>query len=396
MKKQIVSHGFIGGSALVFLLVAAAPAPAQQDTDAPPARRPPTIIQPGRPPVGPATDVDEAPGQDIRTDRGTLPPGRRTEANPPGEPGQPGGLGQPGQAAPGQARPAPEGWILIGADLDNDGQIDQMEAIHIEDLEQARRSSAGRRHQGGMQPGYEDSPSIGRVKGKVKALKSIHLAGVDGDYQIARIEEGNGRTARVALGAADALSNLDLKEGDEIEVRGRRGHINDRVVLMARRIDANGKTVRVKQPAGHYIRRFHGRLVGHPRVTRIEGLRGDVVVAQVRLDDGARAPTLLGSQKQLDGLGLKDGDEVSLLARPGRLNGRRAMVAEEVQANGRTVTVVKPGHEDEQSFETEDDAPPGPNSTGTAPTPNPPPRTIPAPREVPTNPGTGRAEPATP
>jgi len=75
------------------------------------------------------------------------------------------------------------------------------------------------------------------------------------------------------------------------------------------------------------------------------------------LDDGARAPALLGSQSQLADLGLRDGDEVTLLARPGRLNGRPALVVEEIRTKDRTVSIRKPGAEDQDDFETEGNTP---------------------------------------
>ena len=79
-------------------------------------------------------------------------------------------------------------------------------------------------------------------------MKTVKLAGMDGEHVMARVETQNGRTAKVHLGPKDALSDMKLKEGSQITVTGSRGLINDQPMLMARRVEADGQTPRSSCP----------------------------------------------------------------------------------------------------------------------------------------------------
>lgn len=78
------------------------------------------------------------------------------------------------------------------------------------------------------------------------------------------------------------------------------------------------------------------------RTTKFRGHDGQFVVAKIRDDNGKTSTVNLGSKSKIDKLSLSQGDEVQLVARPTRINGKPAMVADEVKANGKSVNVSPP------------------------------------------------------
>jgi PDZ domain-containing secreted protein len=66
------------------------------------------------------------------------------------------------------------------------------------------------------------------------------------------------------------------------------------------------------------------------------------VVAKIRDEDGKTSTVNLGSKSKIDQLNLSQGDEVQIVGRPTKINGKPAMVADEVMADGKKVDVSPP------------------------------------------------------
>lgn len=85
-------------------------------------------------------------------------------------------------------------------------------------------------------------------------------------------------------------------------------------------------------------RRYSGEITSL-RTTTFRGREGEYLMARIQLDDGQTKTVNLGSQDALGKLNLSKGDRITLLARPGRINERSALIAELVRKNGRTADV---------------------------------------------------------
>ena len=275
-----------------------------------------------------------------------------------------------------QLRASPSGWIRVATDYDNDGTFDAIETLYIYDLERARQSSRERanREAGNMRGSDRDSgmerwdnmdrqgqdgqrgryarsdrrqsDRSGRmrtyeqrresVSGEIQNLKTQGMTGMDSKSVMARIKTEEGRTARVCLGPQDKLDKLDLEEGDQITVEGVRGRVNDRTVLMARKITSDDQEVEVKMPDSRRMKRVRGEIISK-RNAKFRNQDEQHVVAKVRLVSGKQEMVNLGPKSKIEKLELSQGDDVSMIVRPGRINGEPALIAQQVSSGDESI-----------------------------------------------------------
>jgi hypothetical protein len=250
-----------------------------------------------------------------------------------------------------EARLAPSGWVRIGTDYDNDGRFEAVETIFLYDLERARRTSRDRAREGQHTRTQDDQRRESQsrqdrdrqqhhVQGEIQELRRENFSGIDDEVVIARIQTSEGRTAKALLGPRSQLSDLDLSEGDQITVQGSRGHVNDKMMLVAHEVRSGNSSASVDMPRLN-LKRARGEVLSK-RTARFRGFDESFVVAEVELVSGKRETVNLGPESKVRQLNLSEGDQISLLVRPGRINGQPAMIAEQIRADGQTVEVPRP------------------------------------------------------
>jgi len=245
----------------------------------------------------------------------------------------------------------PQGFVRIGIDYNDDGYIDRFEYISVYELEQARRRS---NQQTGQRTGPSDSQRsynqgresrtdkpMRQVSGTVQELKEIKLAGQEKQHRIARIKTREGRVARVDLGPADNTKDLNLQDGDQITVYGRKGTINNKGMLMAQRIEASGRTVAVNRPFDRNLHRYTGEVLSTKTASFRTQNVPEQVFARVRLNDGMTTVVNLGPKNQLRNIDVKnlEGKQISFLAHRATIGNRAALVADQLHVDGETVRV---------------------------------------------------------
>lgn len=236
-----------------------------------------------------------------------------------------------------QLKLKPTGWIRIAYDTDGDGRYDAFETLYGFDLINARRSSRDRQtqelHGQQRQAGYRGADSI---RGQVRELHTQQLAGFDDPHLMARIQTKDGRTAKVDLGPKSRLNAIDISEGDELTVSGVRGRVNDRTMLMATRIETGDRSIEIERPRATRQKRVRGTIESlHTRTFR--GRDAEFSVASVRLPNGRTEQVVLGEKSELRRLDLEEGDDIAARVCSCRVNGRPALKALEVFANGEAV-----------------------------------------------------------
>jgi len=279
-------------------------------------------------------------------------------------------------------RVMPQGWIHMGADYDNDGRFEAIETIYLLDLQQAQERSKARaradqqrsqtdRYRSERRPMSEsrrmrrddsrrsqrdfrrdqtDSRSdrrIAELRGEITRTKTGKLAGKDQSYVMAHLDTRSGNRVCAVLGPQNKLKDWDLQEGDRIQLRGVRARLNDRKVIMADRVSHDGNSVKVDLPSPQRLKRAKGEILDM-RTVRFKGHDESFVVAQVETPNDKKRLVNLGPKSNLKKLKLEKGDEVRILARPGKISGRQAMIAQEIVAGDRRVDVPRP--EDTRRF----------------------------------------------
>tara|TARA_R110002073_G_scaffold330734_1_gene514774 strand:- start:3154 stop:4707 length:1554 start_codon:yes stop_codon:yes gene_type:complete len=295
-------------------------------------------------------------------------------------------------------RVSPSGWIRMAIDYDNDGSFDAVETIFTYDLETARESSRQRanrdaqnrdahsrnaqkrntqkhddqrdrsqrhnaRHQNASAQRGEHAVASNQaaenrdrnqsqsrqaanrsqetVSGKILQLRSETIVGMDEPCVIARIRSEDNWPAKAVLGPKSQIKQLNLGEGDEITITGRKGRVNDKSMLLASTVSSGGDKVTVNLPSSRNAKRVRAELL-NLRTAQFRNYDSQFVIAEVQCQNGKKATVNLGAKSKVDQLNLSEGDELRLIVRPAKMNGEPAMVADEVMANGKSVNVSPP------------------------------------------------------
>ena len=272
-------------------------------------------------------------------------------------------------------RISPSGWIRMAVDYDNDGSFDAVETIYTYDLEKARKSSRDRANREAQKSanaqrsqrdgqlassqGSRDERQAGSrgqssaddrsasnqqrepISGEIIQLQRQTLSGMDEPCVIARVRADNNRSAKVLLGPRSKLQKLKLAEGDRVSIEGRKGRVNDKSILLASTIESDGKQVSVDMPTSRNAKRIRGELLSM-RTAEFQNHDGKFVIAEVQCQNGNQSTVNLGAKSKIDQLNLSEGDELRLIVRPAKMNGKPGMVADEVRANGKSVNVSPP------------------------------------------------------
>ncbi|MEZ6114303.1 MAG: hypothetical protein R3C99_25320 [Pirellulaceae bacterium] len=279
----------------------------------------------------------------------------------------------------------PQGWVTVATDMNNDGKFDKVETIYLYDLQIAQQRSQARARaqadsqrqdhgqtqgqrqmaqrqmtqrqragQGGSSrnqwtnrddDGGSARGSVHRLEGQLKDINQIRLTDSDKQQTIARLKVRDGRTARIFLGDKSQLSSLNLQDGDNITIIGVPGRVNDRWMLVARKITANGESISLNQQQQQQSNAGLKRVSGQITDTRKAKFRGhdeQFMVVQIQTDQGDSVIANLGPVSRLESLDLQNGDAVTVLARQGSVNGETAWIAEQVRANERTAMIPHP------------------------------------------------------
>ena len=254
------------------------------------------------------------------------------------------------------------GYVRVGIDFDNDGTYDRVERIYVLDLEDARdrtRQRSGRT--GTMAAGRRDTGRVGTpgrdgqsrpfeyIRGEVANLSAVGLTD-EMEHRVARVRADDGRVAKVDFGPLEQESGFEVEEGDEVSVYGVRGRINDRTVLMARRVVRDGESFDIVRTRNSSQKRLRGTVKALVQMS-FDDRDGEFSVARVETVGGRNRVVILGPTAELDELDLARGDEIAAIVRPATIAGKPALTASQVSCDGEVVFVAR---KDDKSFEPED------------------------------------------
>jgi hypothetical protein len=127
-------------------------------------------------------------------------------------------------------------------------------------------------------------------------------------------------------------------------------------VLTAHRIRSNGQTVNISHSDDFDLKRFNAKVLGTQPVTFQNANVPQQLFARVRLDNNQTTVVNLGPQKNLSNISLQPGENIAMLARPAEIDGKLALVAEEIHADGKTIDIERrtdQGQQSQQSKQTQ-------------------------------------------
>lgn len=98
------------------------------------------------------------------------------------------------------------------------------------------------------QNGESQSGQMKQVQGEITRLQMQQVK--NQRQMVAEVKTQNGQTQQVILGSPDELGQLNLKQGDQIQVSGQSTQLNQKSAIQAQEIRANNQQVKVGQGAG--------------------------------------------------------------------------------------------------------------------------------------------------
>lgn len=291
----------------------------------------------------------------------------------------------------------PQGWLTVAVDYNRDGRYDALETIYMYDFEKAKQQSESRKRRGMQQAQREEAernrrmeeseqkmaaedrrspqerqarrdrlasmrrargdmqrrssgkqmPSLVSCQGTIQSMRKEQMAGGDTRWVLARVEGDDGKTNVVCLGSAEKLSQLDLRQGDSIQIKGVRARMNDRPIVMVTQIRHNGKQLDTRLPKRVSLKRVKAE-VQSMRTVKFRGLDQPHIIAEVKTKGGKNELVNMGPKAKYDQVDLREGDSLKLLVRPGTINGQDALIAQEAKIGGETVRLPRP--EDRKRF----------------------------------------------
>jgi len=171
-----------------------------------------------------------------------------------------------------------------------------------------------------------------RVEGMIREMKSFVIAGIDEPHRLARMEAGGLEPIIVDLGPEREIQELELQEGDPIVVHGVEGSIDEKPVLVALELATQSRQKEIRRRQDLNLKVIDAKILG---IRKAKFERYDVpdqMLARVELAEGkGTAVVNLGPVDSYPSDLELQGKTVSLLVRPARIEGKDALVAEEIR-----------------------------------------------------------------
>lgn len=208
-----------------------------------------------------------------------------------------------------------------------------------------RRMRSGEQGEGFAGSANIRSRDARRIEGRIVSLSDMDIQ--NESHVIAHLETTNNDRVQVDLGPRSRLGTQRdlLREGSRVTVTARQSPSLDRSMLIAQRLETNGQVItlggfgddRLGDERFSDGRRHSGRITSL-RLASFTGHDHDHVLAHVRTGEGIISLVDLGPEQDLERFNLRLGQQISVMARDGCINGMSALIADTLETqDGRFV-----------------------------------------------------------
>ncbi len=187
--------------------------------------------------------------------------------------------------------------------------------------------------QAGSDPGT--SMKTASFDGKVDGFKKVNLKTSEGkrdQWTFVRIRLNNGDARVVSLGSSVNLADLKLEKGDPINVSGRNEQIDNRNVLIASRINVDGRSFNISANNGRQVT-LEG-VVRQFTATSIDGAKEKNLLIRLELKNGKSCVVDLGQGTSLSDLDIEQGSQIRLEGEKTKVKGKSLVVARKISVDG--------------------------------------------------------------
>jgi len=175
------------------------------------------------------------------------------------------------------------------------------------------------------------------LSGKILKVKEVQTRG--GKHLCVQVQQQD-KTIVADLGKVNSLESLNLKEGDQISVKGLMSKVGEHTVMMARSIDSAGKQMDINRERG----KITGTIVDSRKV-KIRGMEHQL--AMVDVPNRGKVAVDLGHADKFT-MDLSKGKELTFSGLPVKVKGKALLMAQSVQNGDKTVQITRPQMKDAQ------------------------------------------------
>lgn len=229
--------------------------------------------------------------------------------------------------------------VILAQQLRHQGQTVNLNQGQTASNQQSRSSGSSSQFQQTTQTRPSSSSQVYDLSGRIDGFRHLNLrnaVGQRGQHSLVKITLQNGRSAVVDLGPKRNLDKIDLQKGDRIRVKGQRGRVDGRQVLMANQVRLGDETIRInRSPRQDQANKFQiqGTVEGYQLMTIGTGTN-QLALLKLRLLDGRSILIDAGHQYTVGEFNLKDlnlMDRVTIDGKRMNVQGRQVMVAENIE-----------------------------------------------------------------
>jgi hypothetical protein len=214
--------------------------------------------------------------------------------------------------------------------------------------------------------GYQKGYHWKQMTGEIERVKKVNIRGTQQDHLAVLVLTDRGNRVVADLGPARNLRDVEVLAGDRIAARGPVFRINDRLVMFAKRIRADGQTITIKQPfAGHRDRsqqaqpgtqpdqqssqsdqagraqtsvRVNGQVKELQELT-VKGTDKTHQVVRLTTEEGKEVIVDLGAKNDLREVDIRRDQQLMIQGTKLRVAGNPFILAHQISTDGRTMQI---------------------------------------------------------
>lgn len=212
---------------------------------------------------------------------------------------------------------------LTTLDYDHDGLFDDYEYYaFVDEISRSDREKS----RGSTSQASEER----RISGTIEKTKSVSLP--NRTHQVVQLSD-SGERYFADLGPSGALRELNIQQGDEIQVRGPMSRVGGKQVLMANSLTINDETTEIDRSQ----RDTKGKIIG----THTAEIRGAEHIIVLLERNGRKRAADLGPAEGLGDLQLNKGDQITLSGPRVKVGDRLLVMAQTVHKGDKNVQVQR-------------------------------------------------------
>jgi hypothetical protein len=256
-----------------------------------------------------------------------LPEGQQGQQGQPGQPGQPGQQGQP------------------------DPQAQDTQQAKKELKQQAKQARDAAKQQQAQQPPKRQQPQDLQpvtIQGRIEGFREVGIkddSGLWQDHTLVRIRLDSGTESVVDIGRRMDLVDIDLQQGQQIQINGHQGQLDNQQIVVADQIQSGQRTFNIAR--NDQRQEISGRITDVSKID-LNKQGEDSLLVRLKMDDGSAVVVDLGKDTNLEDLDLEKNSQVRVRGEREFIDGKSILVAEQISVDGESTQLPQQQQDPQQ------------------------------------------------